>query len=39
MGRQLNIRGDEAYRIAHDIADRLRVSTTEVVVDVRSALP
>jgi len=32
MGRQLNIRSDEAYRIAHDIADRLNVSATEVVV-------
>ena len=32
MGRQLNIRSDEAYRIAHDIAKRLNVSTTEVVV-------
>jgi hypothetical protein len=32
MRRQLNIRSDEAYRIAHDIAGRLNVSTTEVVV-------
>jgi hypothetical protein len=32
MGRQLNVRSDEAYRIAHDIADRLKVSATEVVV-------
>lgn len=32
MGRQLNVRSDEAYRIAHDIAARLNVSTTEVVV-------
>ena len=32
MRRQLNIRSDEAYRIAHDIADRLSVSTTEAVV-------
>lgn len=32
MGRQLNVRSDEAYRIAHDIADRLNVSTTEVVI-------
>jgi hypothetical protein len=32
MRRQLNIRSDEAYRIAHDIAARLNVSTTEVVV-------
>jgi hypothetical protein len=32
MRRQLNIRSDEAFRIAHDIAGRLNVSTTEVVV-------
>jgi len=32
MGRRLNVRSDEAYRIANDIADRLNVSTTEVVV-------
>ncbi|MGB7099375.1 MAG: type II toxin-antitoxin system VapB family antitoxin [Xanthobacteraceae bacterium] len=32
MRRQLNVRSDEAYRIAHDIADRLNISTTEVVV-------
>jgi len=32
MGRQLNVRSDEAFRIAHDIADRLNVSTTEVVI-------
>jgi len=32
MSRQLNIRSDEAYQIAHEIAARLDVSTTEAVI-------
>jgi hypothetical protein len=32
MSRQLNIRSDEAYQIAHDIADRLNITTTDVIV-------
>ncbi|MGH6853038.1 MAG: type II toxin-antitoxin system VapB family antitoxin [Methylocella sp.] len=32
MRRQLNIRSDEAYRIAHEVAKRLKLSATEVVV-------
>jgi hypothetical protein len=32
MSRQLNIRSDEAYQIAHDIADRLHITTTDVIV-------
>lgn len=31
MGRQLNVRSDEAYRIAHDLARRLGRTATEVV--------
>ena len=31
MRRQLNIRSDEAYEIAHDLARRLGRSATEVV--------
>ena len=30
--KQLNIRSDEAYATAHELAERLGVSTTEVVV-------
>ena len=32
MSRQLNIRSDEAYQIAHDIADRLNITATDVIV-------
>lgn len=32
MTRQLNVRSDEAYRLARDIAERLDVTTTEAVV-------
>lgn len=31
MARQLNVRSDEAYRIAHAIAEQLEVTTTEAV--------
>ena len=32
MGRQLNVRSDEACQLARDIAERLDVTTTEVAV-------
>ena len=31
MPRQLNVRSDDAYRIAHDIAQRLHITATQVV--------
>jgi len=31
MARQLNVRSDDAYRIAHEIAEQLEVTTTEAV--------
>ena len=31
MGQQLNIRSDEAYALAHDLARRLDTTATEVV--------
>jgi antitoxin VapB len=33
VGRQLNIRSDEAYRIAHRLAKRRGMTVTEVVTD------
>jgi len=33
MTKQLNIRSDEAYRLAHEIAGRDHRSVTEVVLD------
>jgi len=37
MARQLNIRSDEAYEIASNLADHLGTSTTAVVVDALRA--
>ena len=41
MTKQLNIRSDEAYRLAHEIADRRKVPVTEVVLQAlrREATP
>ena len=41
MTKQLNIRSDEAYRLAHEIADRRKVPVTEVVLQAlrREAAP
>lgn len=33
MPRQLNIRSDEAYRIAHRLAKRRKTSVTQIVVE------
>ncbi len=30
--KQLNVRSDEAYQTAHDVAERLGTTTTEVVI-------
>lgn len=32
MTKQLNIRSDEAFRLAHELADRRKVPVTEVVL-------
>jgi hypothetical protein len=41
MTKQLNIRSDEAYRLAHEIAGRRKVPVTEVVLQAlrREAAP
>ena len=41
MTKQLNIRSDEAYRLAHEIADRRKVPVAEVVLQAlrREAAP
>jgi hypothetical protein len=41
MTKQLNIRSDEAYRLAHELADDRKVPVTEVVLQAlrREAAP